>query len=492
MRYANLLSVATIYKKFGASICNDYLRYFGIKIKEDELNDLFLLVKEMRNIDREVSLYDKYFIGYSIPQIGKEFDLLRISRTSVLNIEIKSESTEEKIKRQLVRNNYYLKFLEKKVYTFCYESSSNKVYSLDRNNELINFDLKSIILLLYRQEIIKINNLDSYFDPSDYLVSPFNSTQRFVDGHYFLTIHQEEIRSTILKQTPFPGAAFYGIKGKAGTGKTLLAYDIAQEIGKQFKLLIVHCGILNKGHETLRDLHKWDIIPVKELNGKDLSLYEFVLVDEVQRMHKTQFDRLIAEIESKGMKCLFAYDERQTMNKTEANNNIAGIIEKHIKGKSFELTNKIRTNKEISSFISYLFDNRKKIDTLNYQNIDVDFLWNAEDVIALLRQLETQGYKVINFTPLRFNSAPYESYLVHDAADNAHTVIGQEFEGVAAVVDESFYYREHKLTARGYDNKPYDPAQMLYQIVSRTRSRLRLILLKNEDILKRCVEILKK
>ncbi|EUJ18396.1 hypothetical protein MAQA_09229 [Listeria aquatica FSL S10-1188] len=38
-----------------------------------------------------------FFLGYKIPQIGEEFDLLRLGKNYHLNIELKSEASEEKI-----------------------------------------------------------------------------------------------------------------------------------------------------------------------------------------------------------------------------------------------------------------------------------------------------------------------------------------------------------------------------------------------------------
>lgn len=41
---------------------------------------------------------DAFYVGYSIPQVGKEFDLIRLAETPhkkyIINIELKSESNE--------------------------------------------------------------------------------------------------------------------------------------------------------------------------------------------------------------------------------------------------------------------------------------------------------------------------------------------------------------------------------------------------------------
>ena len=38
---------------------------------------------------------DGFFFGFHIPQIGKEFDLLKFSQTEVINIEFKSQVVPE-------------------------------------------------------------------------------------------------------------------------------------------------------------------------------------------------------------------------------------------------------------------------------------------------------------------------------------------------------------------------------------------------------------
>ena len=60
-----------------------------------------------------------------------------------------------------------------------------------KNNQLETF----VIRILNPPQLLSI---DSLFDPSNYLVSPFNSTKEFVKNNYFLTDHQEEIKNNII------------------------------------------------------------------------------------------------------------------------------------------------------------------------------------------------------------------------------------------------------------------------------------------------------
>lgn len=92
----------------------------------------------------------------------------------------------------------------------------------------------------------------SLFKPSTYLVSPFNSTTKFINGEYFLTDHQNSIKKDIINLFTSSSAEFVSVIGNPGTGKTLLTYDIANHyINNKLKVLVVHCVKLNNGHSTL-------------------------------------------------------------------------------------------------------------------------------------------------------------------------------------------------------------------------------------------------
>ncbi|EAI1237052.1 hypothetical protein A0U21_00465 [Campylobacter lari] len=63
---------------------------------------------------KEQNIFENYYISYKLPHIEKEFDLLRVGENTIINIELKSEFTDEnKILLQLKRNYYYLTMLKK-------------------------------------------------------------------------------------------------------------------------------------------------------------------------------------------------------------------------------------------------------------------------------------------------------------------------------------------------------------------------------------------
>ena len=62
-----------------------------------------------------------------------------------------------------------------------------------------------------------------------------------------LTQHQEKIKKDILQKIETNAQnQFFGVTGGPGTGKTLLIYDLAVELSKTKKVLLIHSGIAIK------------------------------------------------------------------------------------------------------------------------------------------------------------------------------------------------------------------------------------------------------
>ncbi len=436
-----------------------------------------------------ITQFDNFYVGYKIPQIGKEFDLLRFGEKCVINIELKSECAEDKILAQLLRNKYYLSFIGREVFSFTFVSKTNTLYSLTEFESLEIVDLGQLLALIADQAIDDLPSPDALFDPSSYLVSPFNSTEKFLAGEYFLTHQQEEARVHILKklQTSAP-AEFVSITGGAGTGKTLLTYDIAKAfIKKGRRLLLIHCGNLNLGHHVLNS-KGWDISPVKSLKTIDLTKYEFIVVDEAQRIYENQLVNILDKAIKCNIHCIFSYDRVQTLHASEAKSNIAGKIDAIKNITRFKLSDKIRTNKEIAAFIKMLFNNTKKVPIVSNGNIQINYFQTLEDARQYLDDLDRDEWEILRFTPSQYNNEHHEKYSGL-GAKTAHTVIGQEFDAVAIVIDQYFKYDESgDLIYVG--GAYYAPTSMLFQNVTRARKRLNLVLIHNEQLLNRCLAIL--
>ena len=492
MKPINLLSLLNANKNLTPEVFNSYISHFDIKIKKSELEDLRSLVTELLGKIKEVNILERFYVGYTINQIGKEFDLLRFGDNNIINIELKSENTGDRIKEQLIKNKYYLEFLNLKVLSFTYVADEKKLFYLDEREKLEEVEISFLISELWEQRLIEIEDIHKHFDPSNYLVSPFNSTEKFIGNQYFLTDHQEKIKKSILKLGKETEPCFISIEGNAGTGKTLLIYDIAKEYHNMSKkILIFHCGSLNNGHIRLRDNYSWNIAQSQHYKQFNFDNYDLIILDETQRISTHEINEILLKAKETNTKFIFSYDFQQCLASWEIKNNIPQLIKEQVSPEHFALTEKIRTNKEIASFIKNLFNLRSRNPNQEYPNIDVSYFTTSRGVVKEMEILNSQGWKIINYTPSRYTMYPYDEFRI-GGGESSHEIIGQEFDKVVAVLDQHFFYdQDNKLSTQGWRSEPYyHPTKMLFQMVTRARKKLHIIIFNNEDVLKECLKIL--
>jgi len=468
-----------------------FLNHYGIDIKGAEIEDLRSLAKALGDIGCSIGAFDRFYVGNKIPQISKEFDLLRFGRKCIVNIELKSNCSEEKIRKQLIRNKYYLSFIGRKVYAFTFVSELQELYFLRDDEQLEKTKVDHLAELLTTQEIDDTEAPDALFNPSDYLVSPFNSTGKFLAGEYFLTNQQEDVKNQIIDSLNPPKAAkFISIIGSAGTGKTLLTYDIARHfilIGGERKPLIIHCGQLNGGHIELIK-NGWAITAIKNYGNHDLANYDLVIFDEAQRIYPKQLDTIIEKVRLAKCCCIFSHDKLQTLANWEEKSDVSGKIGSINPITPYKLSEKIRTNKEIAAFIKMLFNSKKSLPISTNGNIEINYFNTSEDAKSYIDALDESKWEILRFTPSQYKKEHHEKYS-EESNRTSHQVIGQEFDGVAVTIDKFFSYADNGdliYTGSAY----YDPPKMLFQNITRSRKKLNVIIIGNEELLNRCIAIL--
>lgn len=132
MKDISLISLAQAANTLSEDCFTRYCQYHGISIKPDEIKVLIKFGDKLNKNNFNESIFNHFIVGYCIPQISKEFDLLRFGDDYIINIELKRKSTKEKIKKQLIQNRYYLEFINKPIVSFSYDSEVDELYKLNK------------------------------------------------------------------------------------------------------------------------------------------------------------------------------------------------------------------------------------------------------------------------------------------------------------------------------------------------------------------------
>lgn len=490
------------------------------RIREKE--SLVQLVTKLIKAGAQLADLDDFFYSYTIAHISKEFDLLKVAanRKLILNIELKSEDVgEERIKQQLVRNRYYLSPVTTNVISYTYILNTNTVYRLDDNNRLIQSEFVSVVADMKRFKKCMKNNIESLFKAKDYLISPVNSPERFARHQYFLTNQQEamsrKLLSGLLKDDD---KRYYSVKGEAGTGKTLLLYDTVRKLPVDAGKCVIHFGRRTPNIDILeKAIPSIDIITSRDLtDGAMLKGYDYILVDETQRLHDDQFEWIVdsacsnneagslgslsasnkvgsmnvASDDSRSSvrntpKVVMFYDCEQVLSRHEQQRAMDKRIEE-LADENYFLSDRIRTNPELSAFIRNMFDLNKRARGYKYDCVTICYANSINEFKRLKAYYKAKQYIYIDYEKSYRNvNNRYKSRKF-----NTYKVIGKEFDKVLTVIDSKFKYNEYGELCADYDGDNDDILEKyFYQVVTRARDQLCIIVLNNEDIFRRLLDI---
>ena len=456
-----------------------------LKVKPQEFYAIRSLVNMLLGIGVEIKDFENFFLSFTIEQIGKEFDLIKLDKDNlVLNIELKSEEVGvEAIQNQLEKNRYYLKHLAPDVRLYTFVETGKELYKYtSKGLQLVGVEDLKDTMQLFQESLGE--NLESLFQANSYLISPLNSHQKFMYGDYFLTNQQHDIKKKIVDLILLNDKEYVlGITGKAGTGKTLLLYDIIKEIAERGEnCCLIHSGILCDGHRILSA--KWDnvtIFSAKELNGdgvENLKRYQFIFVDESQRIYSSTFEKIIKEVISESKTVIFAYDYAQSLSITEEERNIPAKLQKIDGFTVYTLSNKIRTSKEIASFTRTMMNlNNRARGYMDYSDIDVLFANNIEEAKRLINLYDEKGYIFISYTQSMYYRNSIDLYPNNY---DTHHVIGQEYDKVMIMMDKNFRYdKERRIQGKEHPNPDLLFYKLLYQAISRAREKLCVLIVEN-------------
>lgn len=452
-------------------------------LKSHELATMRAFCDSLKAEGCTVADLDGFFAGYAIDRISKEFDLLRFGCDCIVNIELKAPlrraNKEEKILRQMRTNHHYLSFLGRPLHLFTYVDKDGFYAYCPDTHSLRPSSAAEIAALLHRQTLDENADPDQLFVPSNYLISPFADTERFLQGEYFLTTTQQSVKDDVFRTLRHqPGTCFL-LSAAAGTGKTLLLYDIIKSVRAQGgSAALLHTAPLSKSQLYFRCRLGWAIHSLSDVHPAPLcSRFPLLLIDDAQHLSSADLDALAHAAQTSGTTLLLAYEAIPELHLDPAASSRV-LLSAHypeLPLRSTALSAKIRINSALSAFISNLFH----IGAVPLHNtsdcVSLDYLYEAADLRAYASHLTSHGWTLLTNAA----AGPGFSLADCDAIDLRHAA-GREHNRVAVILDRRFFYDPagHLQTT----DQTSAALRALYRIVTRTNDQLKLILYNNPPL----------
>ena len=464
-----------------------------LKIKQWEIEGLRAFSDHLCRVWEDASGLDFYY-SFTMPKLGKEFDLLRISEDSVVDIELKSGSvTDEAIRVQLLQNRYYLATLGRTMHFYTYVDREDRLLRLSNAGRLMEGSWEELAEILKKQEAPYTGAVEELFKEDSYLISPLSDPARFLRKDYFLTSQQRDIRKQILKniaalqkkgaaqmqpdgaeqELPVPVQGFTGLPG---TGKTLLLYDLAMELSAYEPVCVLHFGAHAKELEELDgrlkrvDFYYCDAEELPELKKR----YTAILIDEGHRIGEKALQEALGLSAQWRAPLIITYDREDELAGEERAGSGAGLIEGLEGLIRYRLTNRIRLNSELSSFIRRLLGSAEA-GRRDFPSVTAFYANDAAEEEKLFARLLKDGY-------IRVNSAAAEK----DGGIDVREAACKEYEKVLMLLDESFYYDEKGWLRSEVPGR----VRNVFHGLSRARKEMALLVVGNEELFARILQIL--
>ena len=424
-----------------------------LKVRAWEINSMRALVDQLEKYMPEVYRL-RLFYSFQILRLGKGFDLLQVKENQIVNIELKSGAvSEDAIRRQLIQNRYYLSILGRPVRSYTYISSQNRLVRLTNHDHIVEAEWEQLCAELQEKSADFSGNLEDLFQAEWYLISPLTQPERFLKKEYFLTAQQKDIERQILKSIRIKRGGYYHFSGLPGTGKTLLLYDIAMKLSGRQMVCIIHCGASGQEwkrlHERLRRI-VW--VSDSQITAEmRLDEYETVLVDEAHLLDKETLENIV---EAAGKRpVIFTSDCEDQLSPEEVDQSVKLGIAKLPEIQTFRLTNRIRTNEEISSFVQNMMHIPDYKSGRRFPHVTVFYANDDQEAANLIQDAKKQGYQHL---------------LESEVAEKA-------YDSVAIILDGNYFYDSKK-----YLRSKKRTVRNLFHQLNSAKEKLMLIVKDNE------------
>lgn len=366
-----------------------------LKMREWELDSLKKLVEQLEARMQDVCGL-RFFYSFQIPRLGKEFDLLQIKEDQIINIELKSGAvSEEAMRRQLIQNRYYLSVLGRPIRSYTYISSQNRLVRLTNHDHLADTDWEQLCSELRNESEDYKGDAETLFQAELFLISPLTEPSRFLKKEYFLTAQQRDIERQILKKIRTDRTGCYWFCGLPGTGKTLLLYDMAMKLSARQQVCMIHCGEAGEQWKVLHErLRRVKYLSDSQITSDLLTGSSAVFVDEAHLLSKEKLEYILQHCGNRPV--IFSSDCEDMISPEEMDCGTVHALEQIPGIQSFRLTNRIRTNAELSSFIQNMIHLPERKAGRHFPHVTVLYANDDQEAELLLKDAQHRGYEVLS------------------------------------------------------------------------------------------------
>lgn len=463
-------------------------RKFPLKIRTWEWGSMRALAAQLEMYMQEVYSL-RFFYSFQIPRLGKEFDLLQIKDNYIVNIELKSGVvSDQAIRKQLIQNRYYLSVLGRPIQSYTYISSQNRLVRLTHHDHIVDADWERLCEDLQKEGMNYEGNIEDLFRAELYLISPITDPVRFLKKEYFLTSQQRDIEKKILRDIYAKRSGCFWFSGIPGTGKTLLLYDIAMKLSVRHRICMVHCEENGEKWRILHErLQRIDFLADEQIRIEErkagtqipLEKYRGILVDEAHLLSKDKIERLL-EL-SKEQPVIFSSDSEDVISTEEMDKENIKKLENQTDIKVFRLTNRIRTNAELSTFIQNMMHLPPRMNSRGYPHIFVVYANDDVEAENLLSDYIKQGYQWVEIE---------ESERQEAQADLKMQAV-RDMDKIVLLLDERYYYDEEGyLRAACFMKNGSSYVRKIFHRLNHAKESIALVVKKNEKVYNTLLDLL--
>lgn len=464
-----------------------YLRIhdFGYKTETNQFNMHLDELKILNTAIKQFSLSnvdtDGFLIGYisSNGGIREEFDLLRFGENNIFNLELKAtlpKNGESAILRQLRRHKKYLSVTNpSNIYVCTYLSDKNIFFGLDDSEHLIKIAPEKIAeYLCYTNSV---DHTPKEIDLSSMVVSPYVNTKEFASHNYFLTNYQYKIRDNILSDTN----KNIILTGGAGSGKTLVLFDLAKKFTESHKNVQVYICAPLENYQEMSDLLGFNIYPISLFKESMKDDVDVLIIDEAQKIYQNYLDLILGY---SNVTKIYSMDKEQMLHPNQEQLTFHTDIESNPTYSIYDLKGRIRYDPELGSFIKQFISNKPDSKLYDYNKVNLIYAKNSEDAVQIIyNKVSKHNYVSIEPTPYttKTTNITHRKKIFYDSL-TTHSVVGREYDNVLVVLDQYYKMTEDGLVSTYPSYYPYKHITMIFEALTRVKQNLIILIVNNPSL----------